>query len=85
MSDTQVTADDDDPVRVRKLKRALRIVLPVTGLLYLATIVSIPAMPWLLVALVIPDVAGLVAVYLLDKAIIDNGGQSFWKDGRFRG
>ena len=75
----------DNRVRVKSLKRTLRVILPITAVLQIATIISIPAFPLLFLALVLPDIAGLVAIVLIDREILRLGGTSFWKNGRFHG
>lgn len=79
-----MSTDGGESTRVRRLRRVLRIVMPFVGLLTLAVLVTISAMPWLSIALGVLSAAGLLAIFLLDQAIIRAGGESFWKDGRFR-
>jgi hypothetical protein len=73
-----------DAERVRTLRRRIRLVMPVTGVLCLGATIFVSWMPWLTLALFIPCVAGLVLVWWLDRRIIRLGGESFWRDGRFR-
>jgi hypothetical protein len=75
---------DESEIRLAQLRRALKIVLPIAGLLQVATIISIPALPGLVFALIVPDIIAIAGVVMLDRAIVAAGGESWWKNGRFR-
>lgn len=75
---------EGDP-RVPRLRRALRILIIVTIPVQIVTIISIPAFPFLFLWLILPNVALVTTVVLLDRQIVKSGGSSFWRDGRFQG
>lgn len=81
---TPESEDDNLAPRVVQLRRWLRRLLPVAGVLFFLTWVALYANFWLGLAVGSLNVAATVAIVLIDRAIVASGGESSWKNGRLR-
>ncbi len=74
-----MTAPSGDDRRLRRYERAMKLIVPISGVLWVAAILTFSAYPIVFWSLALPNVLVTILMIWLDARIVGLGGQPYWK------